>query len=455
MSESPAKAQQKAQIILLHGILRSKTDMLPLCMFLKNRGYKTLNILYPSRKKSLEALTELVHEKVQNWSDYNEDEPLHFVTHSMGGLIARYYIDRYNPKNLGKVVMLSPPNSGSEFADKLIETKLTTGLYDKFFGPAGKQLTTKYEHTANDINYPLGVIAGTKSINPLALWGLPKKDVGEHDGIVPVERTKIEGMTDHITMPVNHTFMMFQPKVMEQVRFFLDNDRFFKTTSEELVVLLHGIANPALVMEPIALHLKQYGYDTLNIEYPSQSENVVRLTKYIHRGLVKNKARQYQKVHFVAFSLGGLVLRSYLARNMPDNIGRVVMIGTPNQGSEAASALKERWFYKKFFGPAGQEIDTETYHPYANRPVDFELGIIAGTKNDMNPSEMLMRGEKLPTPNDGAVSVENTKIDGMKDHITVHQPHPLLVGDNTVKDHVANFLRTGAFNGQTLKTEST
>lgn len=441
----------KGQVILLHGILRSKTDMLPMALFLKDRGYKTLNILYPSRKKTLQDLTDFVHEKIQGWKNYSADEPLHFVTHSMGGLIARYYIDKYTPENLGKVVMLSPPNSGSEFADKLDNHELLSNFYNKFFGPAAKQLRTDYEHKIGDVPCPLGVIAGTSSINPLALWALPKDKVGEHDGIVPVERTKIEGMTDHIVMKVNHTFMMFHPKIMEQTRFFLENGHFFKDLSDELVVLLHGIANPAFIMEPIAIHLKQYGYDTLNIEYPSQSESVARLTKYIHRGLMKNKARKYKRVHFVAFSLGGLILRSYLARSRPDNLGRVVMLGTPNQGAEAATALKERWFYKTFFGPAGQEIDTDTQHPYSRRPVDFELGIIAGTKNDLNPSEMLMRGEKLPTPNDGAVSVENTKLNGMKDHITVHQPHPMLVNDNKVKDYIVQFLRTGAFTDKASK----
>lgn len=418
--------------------------MLPLSLFLKKRGYKTLNILYPSRKKTLEKITEFVQEKLEGWNDYNPNEPLHFVTHSMGGLIARYYIDRYKPNNLGKVVMLSPPNSGSEFADILDNHELFSDFYNKFFGPAGKQLRTDYEHKIGDVPCPLGIIAGSKSINPLALWALPKSKVGDHDGIVPVERTKIEGMSDHITMPVNHTFMMFHPKVMEQVRFFLENGRFFSDERKELVLLLHGIANPALIMEPIGMHLRQYGYEILNIEYPSQSENIARLTKYIHRALIRKKYREYDHVHFVAFSLGGLVLRSYLARNKPDNLGRVVMIGTPNQGSEAATALKERWFYKSFFGPAGQEIDTNSAHPYSRRPVDFELGIIAGTKNDMNPSELLMQ-EKLPTPNDGAVSVENTKIDGMKEHITVHQPHPMLVNDEHTKDYIANFLRTGSF----------
>lgn len=216
----------KGLVILLHGILRSKTDMLPLALYLKKRGYDVLNILYPSRKKSLEELAEFIHEKITACPDYGADKPLHFVTHSMGGLIARYYIETYKPKNLGKVVMLSPPNTGSEFADVLLNHKLWAKPYRAFFGPAGAQLTTDYTLKGTNITYPLGIIAGTRSINPLALWALPKSKVGAHDGIVPVERTKIDGMTAHITLPVNHTFMMFNRDVMEQTEQFLEKEKF-------------------------------------------------------------------------------------------------------------------------------------------------------------------------------------------------------------------------------------
>ena len=149
---------------------------------------------------------------------------LNFVTHSMGGLITRYYIAKHTPDNLGKVVMLGPPNTGSEFADWLTETKILAPVFAAIFGPASAQLTTHYEHIDGDITYPLGVIAGNVSINPLAPWVLD--GFGAHDGIVPVERTKIEGMTDHIVMSATHSFMMFNPKVMQQALNFLQNSAF-------------------------------------------------------------------------------------------------------------------------------------------------------------------------------------------------------------------------------------
>lgn len=222
------QAQEKQEIVvLLHGILRSKTDMLFLRKNFEENGYDTLNILYPSREKSLEDLSEFVHEKIINHPGYSDDTTVNFVTHSMGGLITRYYIARYKPKNLGKVVMLGPPNTGSEFADWLTETEALAPIYKMLFGTAGQQLTTKHKHIDREINYPLGVIAGNASINPLAPWILD----GEHDGIVPVERTKIEGMKDHIIMPATHSFMMFNPQVINQALYFLQHEEFNRSNS--------------------------------------------------------------------------------------------------------------------------------------------------------------------------------------------------------------------------------
>ena len=217
-----SEEQPKEMVVLLHGILRSKLDMHFLSSHFAKNGYASLNILYPSREQNLEELSDFVHQKIINSPDYHEDITLNFVTHSMGGLITRYYIARQKPKHLGKVVMLGPPNTGSEFADWLTETKVLAHIFKTVFGPAGQQLTTKYPHIDGDITYPLGVIAGNMSINPLAPWIL----MGEHDGIVPVERTKIDGMTDHIVMSATHSFMMFNPDVMGQALYFLKHSKF-------------------------------------------------------------------------------------------------------------------------------------------------------------------------------------------------------------------------------------
>ena len=213
---------QKELVVLLHGILRRNLDMSMINSRFKKRGYATLNILYPSREQPIEALSDFVHQKIISCPDYSPQSKLNFVTHSMGGLITRYYIAQQKPENLGKVVMLSPPNTGSEFADWLSETEVLAPLFKAFFGPAATQLRTDYTHIDTQINYPLGIIAGSLSINPLAPWVLE----GEHDGIVPVERTKIEGMSDHIVIPTTHSFMMFNNEVIDQALYFFEHGRF-------------------------------------------------------------------------------------------------------------------------------------------------------------------------------------------------------------------------------------
>lgn len=212
--------------------------------------------------------------------------------------------------------------------------------------------------------------------------------------------------------------------------------------NSELVVLLHGIANPALVMTPIELFLNTKGYETLNIEYPSQSESIDRLSKYIHKALRKNKAKQYKSVHFICFSLGGLVLRSYLSRTKPDNLGRVVMLGTPNQGTQAADSLKDTWYYKLFFGTAGQELSTD--HFSSNEQIDYPLGIIAGTDSSLSPVNILTN-DCLPEPNDGAVSVEGSKISGMTDHIALNLNHPALITSKESMKQILCFLKEEKF----------
>ena len=225
MSNNAHRASYKDLVVLLHGILRRNLDMSMISHRFKKAGYATLNLQYPSREQPVEALSDFVHQKIISCPYYSPDTTLNFVTHSMGGLISRYYIARHKPENLGKVVMLSPPNTGSEFADWLSETEVLSPLFKKVFGPASQQLRTDYAHIDTQIDYPLGIIAGNMSINPLAPWVLE----GEHDGIVPVERTKIEGMSDHIVIPTTHSFMMFNSDVIDQALHFIKTGRFDRT----------------------------------------------------------------------------------------------------------------------------------------------------------------------------------------------------------------------------------
>ncbi len=224
MSKETEKKQKKETVVLLHGILRSSLDMKLIAHRLESEGYNVINLGYPSREKSIEELRDHIHAQLSAMAEFNNASKVHFVTHSMGGLVARHLIHKHRPANLGRVVMLSPPNQGSEFADYLLGHPQLKSVYEKLFGPAGKQLTTDFNHGIPDsVDYPLGIIAGTASINPLAPRVLGEED---HDGIVPVERMKIDGMADMIEIPATHSFMMFNVKVIDQVAHFLKHEKF-------------------------------------------------------------------------------------------------------------------------------------------------------------------------------------------------------------------------------------
>jgi len=208
--------------VLLHGIARSSSSLAKIERALQDEGLLTLNLDYPSRRMSLEELAETIHPRILGLSGSISGR-LHFVTHSMGGLLARAYLARYRPANLGHVVMLGPPNQGSEVADILERNP----LYRAFFGPAGAQLVTRRDDVMatmlGTIDYPVGIIAGRHSVYPVASFFVIKEP---SDGRVSVRRTAVEGMADHLVLPVTHPTMMNNAEVIRQVIHFLRNGRF-------------------------------------------------------------------------------------------------------------------------------------------------------------------------------------------------------------------------------------
>jgi pimeloyl-ACP methyl ester carboxylesterase len=208
-------------IVLLHGIARRSGSLAALERALAADGYRTLNLDYPARKACIADIVAALHEAISHFAGAC-DGRLHFVTHSMGGLVARAYIARHRPKRLGHVVTLAPPNEGSEIADLLG----TNALYRGFFGPAGAELVTARPEALckllGEVDYPLGVIAGDRSLDPLGWLLLP----GANDGRVSVERTRVAGMADHIIIHGTHTLIMNNREAIAQTRHFLKHGRF-------------------------------------------------------------------------------------------------------------------------------------------------------------------------------------------------------------------------------------
>uniref|UniRef100_A0A486XW27 Lipase n=1 Tax=Rheinheimera sp. BAL341 TaxID=1708203 RepID=A0A486XW27_9GAMM len=218
----------------------------------------------------------------------------------------------------------------------------------------------------------------------------------------------------------------------------------FNSNARDCVVLLHGLARSAGAMETLQQALEDAGYYAVNVDYPSRDYSVEALAPMaITPALVQCRSEQSRAIHFVTHSMGGILLRQYLQHNVITDLGRVVMMGPPNQGSQVVDNLKDVPGFEAFNGPAGMQLGTGAQDiPKQLGPVSFELGVIAGTS-----SINLILSNFLPNPDDGKVSVENTKVQGMCALVTVAVSHPFLMKRQQVIDQVLYFLRSGSFFG--------
>lgn len=209
-------------VILLHGIGRTNKSMKKIEKALIKDGYIVKNINYSSTKKNISSIVENeLKEVVQDCIDKKANK-IHFVTHSMGGIVVRYFLQNNKiPKN-SNIVMLSPPNNGSEISDHLKDWY----VYKKIYGPAGQELGKEKSGILNELkpikDCNIGIIAGNKSIEPWFSFLLSGKD----DGKVAVESTKLEEMTDFIVFHDTHTFIMYDKKVINEIRHFLKYGKF-------------------------------------------------------------------------------------------------------------------------------------------------------------------------------------------------------------------------------------
>lgn len=208
----------------------------------------------------------------------------------------------------------------------------------------------------------------------------------------------------------------------------------------EAVVLLHGLARSARAMRPLASRLAEAGYAVHNVSYPSTELPPHELDVYLHAQVVRC-CRDARRLHFVTHSLGGILVRAYLAAHGTTRLGRVVMLAPPNGGSEWVDLFGDSAPFRWALGPTAAELGTDADSlPGRLPPPDFELGVIAGTRR-LNPLGFLV----VPGQSDGTVSVESARLEGMADFVTVPSSHSFILRSAAAGSQVVEFLRHGRF----------
>lgn len=225
---SAAAVRTSEHVILLHGLCRTTRCMNRLERDLTADGYTVHNVGYPSRKQDAETLMiEHIAPAIERSREAGA-ERIHVVAHSLGAILIRLYSRDHDTSDIGRVVMLGPPNQGSEIVDKLGHLS----LYRWLNGPAGGQLGTREESLPKKlgpVSFETGVIAGSRSINLILSRFLNGRD----DGKVTIENTKVEGATDHCVIRCSHPYLMSSRQSIEYVRHFLAHGKFVEDPNSE------------------------------------------------------------------------------------------------------------------------------------------------------------------------------------------------------------------------------
>ncbi len=213
------------RVVLIHGLAENPLTMMPVELALRAAGYQVTNIAYPS---TLRGIPELLEEYI--WplvGAFDDAEKLHFVTHSLGGVLLHSVLQTTQPSNLGRVVMTAPGLRGSE----ALEVYRRNWLFRMLYGEAAYRSGTREEGFAStlqmQVNYELGIIAGALPMDPASLFVVP----WPHDGKISVGRTKIPGMSDHIVLPTAHDLIASDPIAIAQTLRFLRDGCFFHLMS--------------------------------------------------------------------------------------------------------------------------------------------------------------------------------------------------------------------------------
>jgi pimeloyl-ACP methyl ester carboxylesterase len=218
---SEPQAVRGERVVLLHGLARSASSMSRMAKALERAGFDVCNVSYPSRKHAIEELAvDFVGSAVLACFP-KDDQPVHFVTHSLGGVILRQLAASGVDIRFGRIVMLSPPSEGSEIVDKFADW----WMFRKLNGPAGSELGTGVDSVPLRLgatSLDVGVITGDRSVN----WILSTFIPGQDDGKVSVSRARLNGMHDFLVVHSSHPFIMRNAVAIDQTMCYLEHGQF-------------------------------------------------------------------------------------------------------------------------------------------------------------------------------------------------------------------------------------
>ena len=217
---------------------------------------------------------------------------------------------------------------------------------------------------------------------------------------------------------------------------------------KESIVLVHGLGRTERSMTVLAQRLRWAGYDVTAFGYDSREAPVARQAEALAE-TVERCCREASRVHFVGHSLGGIVIRTFLAASPPESLGRVVLLVPPSRGSELADRLRDVPVVSQALGPAGRALGTrESDAPAMLPPPAYEMGIVAGDRS-VNP----LGSAFIKGPDDGMVALARTRVEGAP-MIVLPRSHAFIMNSRHAARAVIQFLRTGAFGTTTAPTAS-
>ena len=210
-------------------------------------------------------------------------------------------------------------------------------------------------------------------------------------------------------------------------------------TNEKVVIVVHGIIRSSKSMKTMKARLEKEKFVVVPFDYPSTRVSLAKCSSYLKRTV--DSLKDVKEINFVTHSMGGLIVRTWAGDNQIKNVGRFVMMGTPNKGAELADKLKDWKLFKFMLGPAGQELVSGKDGAIANLAIPtFPFGIVAGAKGNDNGYNPLIPGD-----DDGTVALASARLEGASDFISVEALHSFLPSNPKTVDSVARFLMTGAF----------